>query len=574
MKLQFKISIKKILMINNDERLVLENYDNKFLYKKDKSNLNITFNRIAFIFFIFLIVCFIYSIKVFYLSSLSSKIKIEKLIPLKKNYRADILDNKGNFIAKTLTTTDVGINPNLIIDKKKFLINLKIIFPDKDFIKLKKKINGKKFFYLEKKISQKKYQKLRLLGDKSIISEEKLSRIYPQKNLFSHIIGQIDNDNNGISGIEKSFDQELKTRKTPLELTLDTDIQYLIREELLKYQEIFKSIGSAAILMKVNNGNLLSMVSLPDFNLNKRQDIKDKKYINRNTKGVYELGSVFKTFTVAAGFDEGVVEPDTEYLNLEKKLNCGKFTIREYSDKTPTDLTVEQILIRSGNIGSVRIGQKIGIDKFKLFLEKIGVLNMMEFDIEEVGKPILFNWGKCKLATASYGHGITTTPLQLAKGYSIIVNGGFDIKPTLIKKEPNTDLTKKRILSEGVSKKINNILRKIVTDKEGTAELANVYGYEVGGKTGTAQKAVKGGYSRGKINTFAAIFPTSKPKYILIVLLDEPKTNSEYIYYYRDGSLPTKGTPFNTAGWTSVEVAGKIIEKIGPILATKYREVN
>ena len=572
MKLQFKISIKKILMINNDERLVLENYDNKFLYKKDKSNLNITFNRIAFIFFIFLIVCFIYSIKVFYLSSLSSKIKIEKLIPLKKNYRADILDNKGNFIAKTLTTTDVGINPNLIIDKKKFLINLKIIFPDKDFIKLKKKINGKKFFYLEKKISQKKYQKLRLLGDKSIISEEKLSRIYPQKNLFSHIIGQIDNDNNGISGIEKSFDQELKTRKTPLELTLDTDIQYLIREELLKYQEIFKSIGSAAILMKVNNGNLLSMVSLPDFNLNKRQDIKDKKYINRNTKGVYELGSVFKTFTVAAGFDEGVVEPDTEYLNLEKKLNCGKFTIREYSDKTPTDLTVEQILIRSGNIGSVRIGQKIGIDKFKLFLEKIGVLNMMEFDIEEVGKPILFNWGKCKLATASYGHGITTTPLQLAKGYSIIVNGGFDIKPTLIKKEPNTDLTKKRILSEGVSKKINNILRKIVTDKEGTAELANVYGYEVGGKTGTAQKAVKGGYSRGKINTFAAIFPTSKPKYILIVLLDEPKTNSEYIYYYRDGSLPTKGTPFNTAGWTSVEVAGKIIEKIGPILATKYIE--
>ena len=574
MKLQFKILIKRIVMINNDERLVLENYDNKFLYKKDKSNLNITFNRIAFIFFIFLIVCFIYSIKVFYLSSLSSKIKIEKLIPLKKNYRADILDNKGNFIVKTLTTTDIGINPNLIIDKKKFLINLKIIFPDKDFIKLKKKINGKKFFYLKKKISQKKYQKLRLLGDKSIISEEKLSRIYPQKNLFSHIIGQIDNDNNGISGIEKSFDQELKTRKTPLELTLDTDIQYLIREELLKYQEIFKSIGSAAILMDVNNGNLLSMVSLPDFNLNKRQDIKDKKYINRNTKGVYELGSVFKTFTVAAGFDEGVVEPETEYLNLKKKLKCGKFTIREYSDKTPTDITVEQILIRSGNIGSVRIGQKIGIDKFKLFLEKIGVLNIMEFDIEEVGKPILFNWGKCKLATASYGHGITTTPLQLAKGYSIIVNGGFDIKPTLIKKELNSDLTKKRILSEGVSKKINNILRKTVTYKEGTAELANVYGYEVGGKTGTAQKAVKGGYSSGKINTFAAIFPTSKPKYILIVLLDEPKTNSEYIYYYRDGSPPTKGTPFNTAGWTSVEVAGKIIEKIGPILATKYREVN
>jgi len=562
-------------MINNNERLVLENYDNKFLYKKDKSNLNITFNRIAFIFFVFLIICFIYSIKIFYLSSLNLIIKIEKLTPLKKNYRADILDNSGNFIVKTLPTTDIGINPNLIIDKKKLLINLRIIFPDKDFVQIKKKINKKKFFYLEKKISQEKYQKLRLLGDKSIIPEEKLSRIYPQKNLFSHIIGQIDNDNNGISGIEKSFDHELKIRKKPLELTVDTDIQYLIREELLKYQEIFKSIGSAAILMNVNNGNLLSMVSLPDFNLNKRQRIKDKNYINRNTKGVYELGSVFKTFTVAAGFDEGIVEPETEYLNLKKKLECGKFTIREYSDKTPTDLTVEQILIRSGNIGSVRIGQKLGIEKLKLFLKKVGVLNKIDFDIEEVGKPISFNWGKCKLATVSYGHGITTTPLQLAKAYSIITNGGFDIQPTLIKKKSSNDLIKKRILSKGVSKKINRILRKIVTNKEGTAELANVYGYEIGGKTGTAQKAINGIYSKEKINTFAAIFPTSKPKYVLIVLLDEPKINREYIYHYRDGSgFKLKGSPRNTAGWNSVEVAGKIIEKVGPILATKYREVN
>ena len=326
--------------------------------------------------------------------------------------------------------------------------------------------------------------------------------------------------------------------------------------------------------MDVNNGNILSMVSLPDFDLNKRQNIEDKNYINRNTKGVYELGSVFKTFTVAAGFHEKIIEPDTKYLNLEKKLKCGKFTIREYSDKTPTNLTVEEILIRSGNIGSVRIGQKLGIEKFKSFLEKIGVLKQIDFDIEEVGRPIPFKWGKCKLATTSYGHGITTTPLQLAKGYSIIVNGGFDIKPTLIKKEYIKDEVQKKILDGDVSKKINLILRKIVTNKEGTAEQANVSGYEVGGKTGTAQKSMKGGYSKAKINTFVGIFPTSKPKYILIVLLDEPKTNSEYVYHYRDGSPPTKGTPFNTAGWTSVEVAGKIIEKIGPILATKYMEVK
>jgi len=561
-------------MNNNHDRLVLENYENEFLYKKNKSNLNITFNRIAFIFFVFFMICTIYSIKVFYLGSLNSKLNKKISLSIKNNYRSDITDIKGNFLAKTVNTINIGINPNLVINEKKLLINLKLIFPDKDFNKIKKKLKTEKFFYIEKQISQENYEKIRLLGDKSIILEEKLSRIYPHENLFSHIIGQIDDNNNGISGIEKSFDRELKKIKEPLQLTVDIDIQFLIRKELIRFQEIFRNKGSAAILMDVNSGDILSMVSLPDFNLNKREEIKNVNFINRATKGVYELGSVFKTFTVAAGFHEELVEPNTEYLNLEKKLPCGKFVIREYSDKMPTDLTVEQILIRSGNVGSVKIAQKIGKDKFKSFLENIGVLNRIDFDIEEVGQPIPFKWGKCKLATVSYGHGITTTPLQLAKGYAIISNGGFNIKPTLIKKKFSNNNNKKRVIKKGVSKKINLILRKIVTTKEGTAELANVSGYEIGGKTGTAQKSIKGGYSKSKINTFAAIFPTSKPKYVLIVLLDEPKTNSEYIYNYRDGSPPTKGTPFNTAGWTSVEVASKIIEKIGPILATKYMEDN
>ncbi len=326
--------------------------------------------------------------------------------------------------------------------------------------------------------------------------------------------------------------------------------------------------------MDVNNGNVLSMISLPDFDINKREDIKDVNYINRVTKAVYELGSVFKTFTFAAGLNEGEIESQTQFLDLEKKIWCAGKPIGEYDSKIPKDLTAEEILIRSGNIGSVRIGQKIGIERFKFFLENIGVLNKIEFDIEEVGKPIESRWGKCKLATASFGHGITTTILQLAKGYSIISNGGFDIKPTLISKKDIKKIEKKRLLKEGVSKKINKVLRKIVSTKEGTAEFANVYGYEIGGKTGTAQKSINGVYSNKKVNTFAAIFPTSEPKYVLIVLLDEPKPNKEYIYHYRDERLPYKGNQRNTAGWTSVEIAGKIIEKIGPILATKYLELN
>ena len=353
-------------------------------------------------------------------------------------------------------------------------------------------------------------------------------------------------------------------------MTVDADIQFLIREELLKFQKIFRAKGSAAILMDVNNGGIISMVSLPDFNLNERKAITNVDYINRATKGVYEFGSVFKTFTVAAGFNENLINPDTEYLNLKKQIECNGFKIREYSDKTPTDLTVEEILIRSGNIGSVRIGQKIGEKKFKSFLKTIGVLGTIDFDIQEVGKPISINWGKCKLATASYGHGITTTLLQIAKGYSIVTNGGYNVQPTLIQKKLVEKYSQKRILNKGVSDKINKILRKVVTNKEGTAELANIEGYEVGGKTGTAEISKNGKYTRDKINTFAAIFPFQKPRYTLVVMLDEPKTNSEYIYYYRDDKQPTKGTPFNTAGWTSVELAGKIIERIGPILATKY----
>ena len=556
------------------DKLVLENYENEFLYKKKKSNLDITFNRIAFIFFLFLFVSIIYSVKVFYLSSLNYEIKKDKFTINKKNFRADIIDNNGNFIVKTINTTRVGINPNLIIDKKRLLINLQLIFPQKSFNEIKEKMNGKKFFYLEKRVSQEKYEKLRLLGDKSIIFEEKLSRIYPQKNLFSHIIGQIDDNNNGISGIEKYYDDELKTIKQKLKLTIDTDIQFLIREELIKFQEIFNSIGSAAILMDVNNGDILSMVSLPDFNLNERTNIKDVNYINRVTKGVYELGSVFKTFTVAAGLHEGLVEPETQFLNLEKRLKCGKNIIGEYDKKIPSDLTVEEILIRSGNIGSVRIGQKLEIDRMKLFLEKIGILNKIDFDIEEVGEPIPFRWGKCKLATVSFGHGITTTPLQLAKGYAIITNGGFDIKPTLIEKGLDKNFNNKRIIKKGVSKKMNTILRKVVSTKDGTAGLANIAGYEVGGKTGTAQKTKIGGYSNDKVNTFVAVFPVSKPKYVLLVLLDEPKLSEDYVYNYRNKKGSFKGTPFNTAGWTSVEVTGKIIEKIGPILATKYMEIN
>ena len=557
----------------SNDNIILEEYENEFSYKKKKSNLNIKFNRVAFIFFVFLTISIIYSIHLLHLGSLKSNIEYKETTLGKKNYRADIIDANGIYLVKTVTSIDIGINPADVIDKNKLLINLKLIFPNKDYFLIKKKLMKGKFFKFEKQVSAENYEKIMLLGDKSIRAEEKLTRLYPQKNLFSHIIGQIDNDNNGISGLEKSFDTKLKEVKKPLQLTIDTNIQFLIREELIKFQPIFQNKGSAAILMDVNNGNILSMISLPDFNLNERKKIEDLNYINRATKGVYELGSVFKTFTIASGLNEGLIEPDTQFENLPKRLECANRPIREYDDKMPSNLTTEQILIRSGNIGSVRIAQAVGLEKFPSFLKSLGLLNKIKFDIEEVGQPIPFRWGKCKLATAAFGHGITTTPLQLAKGYAIVSNGGYNVTPTLIKK--NYTDKKERLLKRGVSEKINIILRKIVSSKEGTANFANIDGYEIGGKTGTANQSVDGIYSKNKVNTFAAIFPASKPKFVLVVLLDEPKANKEYVYHYKDGSgWKYKGNWRNTAGWTSVEVAGKIIEKIGPILATKNMEIN
>ena len=558
-------------MMNKNFKFVLEENDDKFEFKNDKSRLNIKFNRIAFIFFVFFFIFLIYSIHLLHLGSRKSNVDLSKTKIINKIHRSDITDRNGNFLAKTVGSIDIGINPKEIIDKKKLLINLRYIFPNKDYKIIEDKIEKDKFFWFEKKISGENYEKLMMLGDKSLKPEQKLTRIYPQKNLFSHVIGQIDDNNNGISGLEKSLDEKLKNNKDTIKLTLDKEIQFLIREELIKFNKVFDTIGSAAILMDVNNGEIISIISLPDFDLNKRINITDVNYINRATKGVYELGSVFKTFTLAAALNENIISPDTEFKNLKKNIKCGRNIISEYDEKIPSNLTAEQILIRSGNIGSVRIGQAVGLENFKKFISNMGLISPIEFDIEEVGIPVPFNWGKCKLATVSYGHGITTTVLQLANAYSIIANGGYKIRPSLIKK--NEYSKKRKILSEKVSKEIIEILRKIVTQKEGTASLANVEGYEVAGKTGTAQKSSIGGYSRKKINTFASIFPASKPKYSLVVMLDEPKTNSEYIYNFRDGSgVKYKGTPFNTAGWTSVEVAGKIIEKIGPILATKYIE--
>ena len=274
------------------------------------------------------------------------------------------------------------------------------------------------------------------LGEKGIIFEPFQSRIYTHGNLFSHIIGQVDYDNYGISGMEKYFDKELKDNSLlshPFEITLDTNIQYLISKELQQALDTFKASGGGSLLMDIENGEILSLVSLPNFDINLREQVRDKKYMNKITKGVYELGSIFKTFTIALALENDLVSPNTIIEDIPKSINCSKYKISDMKE-FPKNLSVEDILIRSSNIGTLLLARKIGEEKFKVFLDKTNLLKKSELQLEELGNPINFNWNKCKLETVSFGHGVTTTPLQATTVYASLANGGKMIKPSLIKK--------------------------------------------------------------------------------------------------------------------------------------------
>ena len=524
-------------------------------------------DRIYLLFFFFFSLIFIFSIKITHISL--NKNDIYNVREQKSKFsllRRDIVDRNGVIISRNIKTFHVAINPKLIKDKKNFLIKLRLNFPDLPIDEVKKKLEGKKYFRIKKRIDQFEKEKFWALGEKAIKFEPFQARMYTHGDLFSHIIGQVDYDNYGISGIEKYFDKELKSKEQinqPLKLSLDSNIQFIINSELNNAIETFDATGGGALLMDVNNGDIISLVSLPNFNINQRKIIKDKKFINKITKGVYELGSIFKTFTIALALERKLVDTNTIIENIPKKIKCSIHEITDMKEH-PKNLSVEEILVRSSNVGSVLLAKKIGEKHFKEFIEETNLTQNPKIELEEVGVPHRLKWNKCKLETVSFGHGITTTPLQATALYAAMINGGKIVIPSLIKQRKTEN--SKSIISTDTSDKLRNILRKVVSSKDGTASLADKDGYYVGGKTGTAESY---GDKKNRINTFISVFPTNKPKYTLFVMLENPKINKDLIYNYR--GVKTKA-PYNTSGWNSVYVAGKIIEKIGPILAIKNEE--
>ncbi len=553
----------------NQKSFYFEDYLETNQKNKKVKNSYISQDRIYLLFFLFFSLVAIFSIKIIFVSLKNFEVYNQKnnsfnFTPL----RRDIVDRNGILISRNIKSYHAAIKPDLIKDKENFLIKIRLNFPDLQIETIKQNLKKGKYFYLKRRLNQFDKEKLWSFGEKGIIFEPFQSRIYTHANLFSHIIGQVDYDNFGISGIEKYLDLELKDQKKmnqPLELTLDTNIQYLINQELNKALITFNATGGGALLMNVNNGEILSLISLPNFDINLRADIKDKKYINKITKGVYELGSIFKTFTIALALENNLVTPKTIIKNIPRSVKCSNHEISDIKD-FPENLSVEDILIRSSNIGTLLIARKIGEKKFKEFLEKAKLLKSPDLPLEEVGRPINFEWNKCKLETISFGHGITTTPIQASTIYATLSNGGKIIKPNLIKQ--NYSQKDERLVTEKTSEDIISILRKVVKDEDGTASLADINGYYVGGKTGTSQNYQD---KNENLNTFISVFPSQKPKYVLLVMLENPQVAKDLIYNYR--GMKIKGNR-NEAGWNSVYVAGKIIKKIGPILAIKNKDFN
>ena len=536
-------------------------FDENIYQKKENKNLD---NRINIIISVFLLLSFLTLSKLIFLGF------EKKEFILKDNYieqelkRRSIVDQNNNLLAYSIKTHDLLVRTKKIKNFNNLNLKLRIKFPEVDLKKIEN-LNKKSFHIIKKNLSPAEYNNALSLGEPSIELVENETRIYPDKNLFSHILGNVDTDQQGVSGIELFLNDEILDKKKiniPIVLSVDQRIQFIIRETLLDGINIFSAKGASAVLMEASTGKILSMVSLPDYNPNDRSELKNKDNLfNKNSKGLYELGSVFKTFVIANALELKKVTRDKVYKNLPSQVACGKFIIKEYKySKDKKNLSVNDVLVESSNIGTIRIIQDSGLETYQNFLEKLEIFDYSGIELPEVSASTKKRWGMCRTLTAGYGHGINTTPLQLTRAYASIINGGNLLEPTLLKNKKTK--IKNKIISKENSKIIKKILRTNVDNnytRGGSGRKADINGYNVMGKTGTAEKPsnIGKGYSNEILNVFVSVFDVDENLYVLTVIMDEPK-----------GAPKLWGHNRRESGWNAGYINGKIIKKIGPILNT------
>ena len=489
--------------------------------------------------------------------------------------RADITDRNGRILATNMYTYSLYAQVPDMVDKPKAARELALIFPDLNEQKLLEDFTGKrKFLWIRRVLSPEQKQAVHDIGDPGLLFGPREMRLYPNGKLAAHILGGATFGREGVhsaevigvAGVEKAFDDFLRDPANggkPLQLSIDLTVQSALRQVLYGGMKLMNAKGAAAVLMNIHTGEIISMVSLPDFDPNDRPtpaltgDPADSPLFNRAVQGVYELGSTFKIFAIAQSMELGLNGPDT-MVDANAPMKWGKFTIREFENKNyGPKLSVTDVIVKSSNVGTARIAMEIGAQRQKEFLRTLGFLEATPVEMVEApgARPIFpSNWSEITTITASYGHGIAASPLHLAAGYSSLLNGGTLVTPTLLKRE--NVAPGPRIVSKQVSAAARDMLRQVVV--RGTASFGAVPGYEVGGKTGTANKPKPNGgyYDNKNINTFAAVFPTSEPEYTLIVTMDEASDNSS-------------SKPRRTAGWTAVPVAAEVIRRTAPLLGLR-----
>jgi len=470
--------------------------------------------------------------------------------------RADIVDRNGTALATSLPTVLLMADARKILDAHEAADQIHTVLPEVDTDKLVKELQtAKRYVTIRRHVTPRQYYAINKLGIAGLEFMPDESRIYPAAAVTSHVVGFTDTDNNGIAGLEKSQNARLQSQQEPVHTSLDLRLQTIMHRELNNAIQEFHALGAAGIIMDVTTGEILSLVSLPDFDPQNAGEADDNTKFNRATLGVYEMGSTFKTFNTAMALDSGLIKA-SERFDTTHNIEIGNKTIRDMHASRHA-LNVAEIFMESSNIGSARMAEKVGTTRQREFLGRLGLTQKASIELPEVGAPLVppsSSWRDTTTMTIAFGHGIAVNAVQLCAAAASIVNDGVIVHPTLLKKSASDAASeaKESIVSPRTSAQMRALMRLVV--KHGTAKQAEVLGYMVGGKTGTADKISGRHYNENaRMSSFLGIFPANAPRYLVFTLLDDPKGNAK-----------TYG--FATGGWTAAPVTGRIVSQIGPLL--------
>ena len=483
--------------------------------------------------------------------------------------RPDILDRKGEILATDVRTPSLFGEPRRIVDVDEASELLTAVMPEIDAAELRERLASKRrFVWLKREITSRQREQIHRLGLPGIGFMPENKRVYPNGAEVSHLIGHVNIDNQGIAGIEKWLDSTgladlhmaglaSEHLQAPVELAVDLRVQHALRDELVAARRKFKAIAAAGLVTDVRTGEIVAMVSVPDYDPNNPREGLDPARINRLTTGVFEMGSTFKALTLAMALDSSKVTLKSAF-DASLPLHYGKFTIHDYHAQNRV-LTVPEIFTYSSNIGTARMALSLGVEHHKWFLRKMGQLDRLRTELPESAEPLVpRHWGELNTVTIAFGHGLSVAPLQAMMAVGALMNGGNLIPPTFLKRtEQDAVKLAKRVVKPETSDKMRYLMRLNV--EKGTATRADVKGYYVGGKTGTSEKVVGGRYSKTKVLTsFTAVLPADAPRYAVLIMLDEPQPLAE-----------THG--FATSGWNAVPVGGEVISRIAPLLGIAPR---